>query len=73
MFNPLLPPRPPMSGLLLCPAGQASGRGLWRSLLQSEREAYFASATDLVDLERRQRAWERGSHDPSLLALEVWR
>ncbi|WP_083440698.1 DUF3563 family protein [Aquincola tertiaricarbonis] len=59
------------------PAAAPSGTGLlshlWRSLLQSKREAYFASATDLVDLERRQRTWERASHEPSLVTLEAWR
>jgi Protein of unknown function (DUF3563) len=46
---------------------------LWRCLSQSQREAYLAQATDLVDLERRQRAWERSSPEASALSLVAWR
>lgn len=55
------------------PQGPGLWSRLWRSLFQSDREAYLAGATDLVDLERRQRAWERAASDTSLLALVHWR
>jgi Protein of unknown function (DUF3563) len=46
---------------------------LWRFVNQSEREAYLAQATDLVDLELRQRAWERSMPDACSLSLAAWR
>jgi hypothetical protein len=59
------------------PAHALPAPGLWArlrlSLTRSDREAYFARATDLADLERRQHAWERSSPDASLLNLSIWR
>jgi Protein of unknown function (DUF3563) len=53
LLAPCVPP-PPRPGLL------AACRRLWQRLGLSEREAYLAKATDCADLERRQRAWDRG-------------
>ena len=45
---------------------------LWQRLHQSEREAYLAASTDLADLERRMRAWDRTSADASMLKFRPW-